>query len=259
MTLTLDCGAVDELDASYAVGALDADEQRAVTDHLARCPRPHGELRSLVATARVLPTSLEPVMPSPETRSRLMATIAATPQAHRPVTEPVASRAAARTDERRSAGAWFDRIAPWLAPALGAAALVAIVLLGWNLRLQSDLAARDEALRNAATALAEAEAAHPVAGTGGTAVLLEDRNGGGTLVASGMPEPESGNLYHMWLLDEAGQPVRAGTFTADEADELLVVPLEQPIGQHATFAITVETGVVDAPRNDPIMSTDLAG
>ena len=261
MTLKLDCAAVDELDASYAVGALDVEEQRAVTDHLAHCPSPHHELRSLVAAARVLPVTLEPVTPSPETRSRVMATIAATPQAHRAVKEPAAPREAARrsTDRREARGGWFDRITPWLAPALGAAALVAIVLLGWNLRLQNDLAARDEALRNAATALADAEAAHPVAGAGGSALLLETRDGGATLVASDMPELESGNLYHMWLLDEAGVPVRAGTFTAADADALLVVRLEQPIGQHATFAITVEAGVVDAPQNEPIMSTDLAG
>lgn len=261
MTLQLNCAAVDELDASYAVGALDRDEQRAVSDHLAHCPSAHDELRTLVAAARILPTTLEPVTPSPGTRSRVMATIAATAQAHRAVEGRFASRdtARGRRDEQRARGSWFDRITPWLAPALGAAALAAIVLLGWNLRLQGDLAARDEALRNASAALAEAEAAHTVAGTGGSALLLETRDGGATLVASGMPELESGNLYHMWLLDEAGVPVRAGTFTAADADQLLVVQLAQPIRDHATFAITVEAGVVDAPQNQPIMSTDLAG
>ena len=82
--LAMTCSAVDELAASYALGALDAGEERAVSTHLATCSEPHVEARSLIDAALVVASSLEPVPPSAALRDRLMTTIAATPQEHRP-------------------------------------------------------------------------------------------------------------------------------------------------------------------------------
>ena len=42
------CAQVDELAGAYALGAVEADEDRAISAHLATCDRPHGEARELI-------------------------------------------------------------------------------------------------------------------------------------------------------------------------------------------------------------------
>ena len=71
--------------SAYALDAVDPDETRAIDAHLAGCARPHGEARALIAAGDLVPAALEPVAPSSALRDRLMATVAATPQEHRPM------------------------------------------------------------------------------------------------------------------------------------------------------------------------------
>ena len=70
------------------LGSVEADEERAIREHLATCGVPHAEAHDLVGAASVLDAAVEPVTPSPALRARLMTTIAETPQAHRPAAAP---------------------------------------------------------------------------------------------------------------------------------------------------------------------------
>ena len=81
--IELDCAAVDELTAAYALGAVDPAEDRAISEHLATCNEPHDDARAVLDGAATVAASLEPVSPSAGLRDRLMASVASTPQDHR--------------------------------------------------------------------------------------------------------------------------------------------------------------------------------
>ena len=90
----ISCEQVDELAGAYALGAVDAEEDRSMSEHLATCDQPHVEARDLVGAGAALAASAGDVSPSPGLRDRLMTTVAETPQEHRPqATEPAAAPA----------------------------------------------------------------------------------------------------------------------------------------------------------------------
>ena len=72
MTLQYACADVDSLAGALALGAVDADELHAAREHLAGCPEPHTELRSLLGAEAALAAGLEPIQPSAGLRDRLM-------------------------------------------------------------------------------------------------------------------------------------------------------------------------------------------
>jgi anti-sigma-K factor RskA len=238
--LDLDCAAIDELAAAYAVGAVDPHEDRAVSAHLASCVRDHAEARDLIGGASLLPASLVPVSPSPGLRDRLMATVAATPQEHHP--RPLARAEPATMAPQRP---WW-RFSP-LPSAIAAVALAAAVGLGaWGLSLNAQLAERDAALR----AVASADAAYVAEGEIGSGWVIQTGDEA-LFMADGLAELAAGQLYELWLIDADGTAVAAGTLTDTEG--VALVPLERPLGDAVTFAVTIETERVEQPQNDPVM------
>ena len=63
-----------------ALGALAADEERALAAHLSECPSCRAERRELEDTAVMLAHAAPPVAPSPELRSRILSRLGTTPQ-----------------------------------------------------------------------------------------------------------------------------------------------------------------------------------
>ena len=100
------CSQVDDLAASYALGAMEPEEERAISSHLTSCTEAHNEARASIEGAAALTTVLDPVAPSAALRARVMGTVARTPQDHRLHTAPVAesNRRAASTQRR----AWWQ-------------------------------------------------------------------------------------------------------------------------------------------------------
>ncbi|HEX7173369.1 MAG TPA: anti-sigma factor [Candidatus Limnocylindria bacterium] len=239
------CERLDELAASYALGAVPPDEERAMSEHLATCDQPHADARELIGAAGLLPAALPPMEPSPALRARLMATVAATPQDHRrraPVNAPV------RAEPRRP---WWQ-LRP-LPMALAAVGLAAAVGLGaWNLDLNRQLAERDEALR----AVASADAAYAVAGSAGSGWVLET-DGQAIFLADALAALPADQLYALWLIGPEGEPVAVGTLTDTEG--VAFATLERELGSATTFAVTVESGRVDAPTSDPVLVASLEG
>ena len=243
------CETVDELAPAYALSAVSSDEDRSVTEHLATCREPHDEARSLMRAAMLIPASLEPVAPSDALRSRLMTTIASTPQDHRAgvAPEPVPAPPISIADRRP----WW-RVAP-LPSALAAAALAAAVGLGaWGVGLQQQLAERDAALRS----VAAADAAYAVAGTAGRGWVLET-DGQATFLADSLADLPADQLYELWLIGPEGTPVAVGTLTDTEG--VALIELEHDLGTATTFAVTVEAERVDAPTSDPVLVATLEG
>jgi anti-sigma-K factor RskA len=243
------CETIDELAAAYALGAVDPDEERAVGDHLAGCDRPHAEARELIGGGALVAAGVEPVAPSAALRSRLMATVAVTPQEHRP-SQP-ASTPAMEVTAREARQPWWQ--ARWVPAALGAAGVAVILALGaWNLNLNQQVAERDAVIR----AVASADAVHQVAGAAGSGLLIE-ADGEATFVAEGLADLPAGSLYELWLIGPDGSPVAVGTL--EDTQGIAMVPLERAIGPATTFAVTVEAGRVDAPTSDPVLVASLEG
>jgi anti-sigma factor RsiW len=245
MTL-LSCAAVDELSGAYALGAVDADEDRAISEHLATCERQHDEARELLGAAGALGVAEAAVMPSPALRDRLMATVTTTPQEHRhaPVTR-VADR------EREPSQRWW-RLQPVLTGIAAVALAAAIGLGAWGLNLNAQLAEREDALR----AVANADAAYAVTGTAGAGWVIESGDIA-HFVAEDLAELPADHLYELWLLDASGTPTAVGT--VEDPDDLVVVALDRDLGGAATFAVTVEAERVEAPTTEPVLVASLEG
>lgn len=246
MSEILDCQAVDELDAALALGAVEADEARAIAAHLTTCAEPHAQLRAFVGAGEVLMMSNEPVSPSPVVRDRLMATIGRTPQEHRP------------PPRRASSRGWFDWLSPRVARPMAVAAVVALVAVAaWNVTLQSQIGERDKALRSVAAAIAGGEVAIRVDGSAGRGYLVDTPGSGAALVVADLEAIGADQLYELWLLDAAGTPVAVGTFHPD-GDAVAVVAVDRDLAGFATFAVTVEAQRVEAPTGEPVMVGELA-
>ena len=240
----LDCEAVDELAAAFALGAVNRDEERAVSAHLATCGQAHSDAHSLIGAGMVVPASLDPVVPSDGLRTRLMATIAETPQEHR--TRAVVQAPPEPVEPRRS---WWQ-LSP-LPSALAAVALAAAVGLGaWGVSLNEQLADRDAAL----AAIASADAVHPIAGEAGSAVLVEVDDSA-LFVAEDLAELPDDQLYQFWLIDADGNALPAGTL--DDTDGVVLSPLDQEVGAAVTFAVTLERTPVDAPTSAPVLAGEI--
>lgn len=242
MTDRISCTDVDELSAAYLLGAVDADEDGLIAEHLAACREPHAELRGGIS-GDVLAMSLEPVEPRPELRDRLMASVGHTPQDHRPAvaTAPHARRG------------MFDWLSTSPARGLAAAAVVAVIVLGaWNIGLQGEL--RDS--QAVARAVAEAETVYPVTGDAGSGLLL-DTGSGSAFVASELDGLPSDRVYEAWLIPADGAPVAAGVFRPGNGP--MLVPLDHALDGFATFALTVERERVDAPTGAPVLAFPITG
>lgn len=237
----LSCDAVDALAGAWALGALPADEERAVAQHLASCDRPHDELRGGVGAADVLALSLPEEDPSAALRARIMHSIGASARADAGV-QP--------TPLRREPRAW---LMPGLA-ALAAAAVLALAV--WNVQLRSDVEDQRASLARLAGAVAAGSAAYRASGSVGTGYLIDAKTP--VLVAS-LPAAPAGRLYEMWLLDASGASVAVGTFDADRDGGLTIVRLERPLSGFATFAITIESHRVEAPSGQPVLAASIAG
>jgi anti-sigma-K factor RskA len=242
-----ECAQVDELAGAAALGALDPDEARAITQHVATCDQPHAAFRELLGSDAVLALELDPMTPDPALRERVMASVAVTPQNHAALGSP------ARDSSPSVGRSWLDwsSVGLWRGLA-GAAAVVVIALGGWNIGLRQQLAIQDAALSAIADVVIGGQPAHSVTGLAGSGYVIDSDGPGSTFLVAGLQELPSGDIYELWLLDAAGTPLAVGTIEVADPG-LVVVALEQDLSGFALFAVTVEAERVDAPTGDPVM------
>lgn len=250
----LDCAAVDELDAAYALGAVPEDEARAIEEHLAACEEPHAGLRVALDVDGIMVGSLAPIEPRPQLRDRLMATIAATPQAAAlpaPATPaPPVAVAPPRPQPVEQRRGWLEWLSPGWARGLAAAALVGVVALGgWNAVLQGQLSDQRRAMDAVADAVAAGGSAYRVEGEAGSGWLVADDTTA-TFIGADLADPGN-RIMELWLIDADGTPVAAGVM--ESVDDLAIARLDQSIAGYTTFAVTLEASFVEAPTGPPVM------
>jgi anti-sigma-K factor RskA len=219
----------------FALGIADAEEAAALRAHLATCAECQAELAQLTAAVDALPLGLDPIAPPPTLRHRIEAAVLAEPapaktprRVQTPPAPPLPPRRIAPPRPIRP-GAWWANARLWAAAA-AALLLIAVGLLAWNLRLQSEL-------RGAApqtVALAPTDAAP---GASGEVRYLPQSN---LLVLDvrDLPPLPSGEVYEVWLIPHDGAPVPAGTFNQPTAQHAVVADR----GQYQAIAITPEPG-----------------
>ena len=245
---SLACGEVDELAGALALDALDRNQLDEAIAHLATCDQPHAELRALLGAPLALASAVEPMVPDPTLRARVMAGTDSPSSAEEPSAVP------ADPAPDRGRRSWFDWSSVGVWRGLAVAAAVIVLLVGiWNLTLQAQIASRDAALSAVAEAISGGAPAYPVSGPAGTGYVIDTDGPGSTFLVAGLESLPGGDLYEMWLIDVDGTPLAVGTIDQSNP-ELVVATLEQDLAGFAVFAVTVEPERVDAPTSDPVMA-----
>ncbi len=192
----------DVLAAALSVGSIDEGDQAALQLHLSGCADCRRVAGEYMAAAARLPLALEPALPSPELRGRLMRAVYAE-----------AEQAGLRRANARPA-TWWRRL--WegvpasrgMTVAAGAAAVALIGLSAWAVAGR-----QNGSPAQVAVALAAGQAA-PQA----HAQLTYQRGSGeAVLTATGLPSPTSiatrAAVYEVWLIRPDGTAVPAAYLT----------------------------------------------
>jgi len=287
--MALTCDVVRDLAPAYVLGALDADEQQAVADHLRTCPEAHEEMAELGGVVPYLAETLPQVEPPAGLRARILAAAADDLAARRssaggadmtvgqarPHAAPVDERLADRRSRAKPAtppislptvvslDAARSRRAGLGARLLGLAAVLAIVALGsLNVLTQQELSAARSYQERLTAALVQAgrsgsQVAHLGStagpGTGPTGIVVMPAMGPGTLVVSGLAATTGSQVYEAWAIVEGQAPTPVGGFTVGSDGIGYFDNMPSASSETLTIAITLEPAPNPvAPSSTPI-------
>jgi anti-sigma-K factor RskA len=236
----------EDLRDAYVLGALPEEERRSFEDYLAAHPERQAEIDDLVAVAGLLAFSPHEQEPTPELRSRVM--------------KVVEAEAEPRRVRHRSV---FARIGDYLGVrslALGAAILLVIGLLSWNVLLQGqvqDLQGQVEEAQDQRqvqqSQTIELEGAW--ADQGANAEVASIHENKIILVAKNMPSVPEDRTCQIWVISgDVHKP--SGLFQPD--GDMTAAPITNPITKADVIAVTVEpAGGSNKPTSDPVLSAEL--
>ena len=202
--MTREHDAIRELLAPVALGAAEPAEVERVEAHVAECAVCLEELAGLSAASGVLALAVPPVDPPPALRESIMARVRAEAAARRAAEAAEGGPPARR---RRSVGSRLrgaaGSIRPW--PAVAVVAVIAAILLGWNIVLQtSDEGGREDVAALSVTGSADAPS------ISGRVVYVPGEDTA-VMRLNGLPPLKEGDAYQLWVL-RGGMPESAGLF-----------------------------------------------
>ena len=266
--MTMACELVQEYGAAFVLNALEPDEQRAVEEHLARCPRCAREIGDLELVGEQLARAVPQHEPPPALRERVLAAAraetadGASAAPPRPLAFPSARQRADQPDpdqtEQRTAGK--PGRPSWLAIGTLAAALAALI---WGASLQAQLAATQRQLAETAGQLERLRGAYGavvgVLASPDTSVYdLQGREGApeaqgkvwvnpdsgqGMMMARGLPALPDGQAYQVWLVNAQGRV--SGGFLRPYGDDVYYTVLQAPgkLTEYQSIGVTREPAV----------------
>ena len=233
-----------------AISALDAVEDRVLTEHLASCVECRIELESWCETSAVIALDAQPLEPSALLRDRILGQIRneqsrATPTKVVPFTPPA-----------RNVWSSFGTLGAIAASILFIALLAYLVIL-WRenranqielarLRDEMTQVQRDLQLKNDLVVLISStgsrltELAPTPMAPGATAKIAYDKAGHAMLMATGLPAAPSGREYQLWFI--VGDKKMPGkTFSTNELGKgMLIDQVPAEAMTSTVFAITDE-------------------
>jgi anti-sigma-K factor RskA len=196
----------------WVLGALGEPDAQAFEHHLTACDACAREVADLQVVADVLPMAAPQMLPPPELKARLMATVnaeaellrAAGPNADRPERAPAPARGG------RGLRGWFGWVRP-LPAAAAATALLAVGVLVGVIATNGD----------GGTTTFTGTGAH------GAAVALQvDDHHNGKLEFQHLPAPPSGRVYQVWLVTgrQAPRPTHALFSVSRDGTATVAIP-----------------------------------
>lgn len=243
----MDDRSFDDLKEAYVLGALPEDERATVEAYLALHPERQAEVEDLMGVASLLALSTPEYDPPADLRSKVMSVVEAeaTPR---------------RADRARPAASWLGRFGGLRNIALGAAAVLLVGLLSWNVLLQGDvrdLRGEVQEARSAGQAqeVREIELGGAWAEQGSRAEVTALNDDRAVLLVEDMPSMPEGRTGQVWVIhDEVPQPGGLLEPSGNMAATAITAPLE---GADA-IAVTVEpAGGSDEPTTDPVLIKEL--
>ena len=225
-----------------ALSALDAEEARALDDHLDECAECRRELRDWEETAAAMAISTNPVEPSPKVREQLLTEI----RSDLETPEVIPFRSA-----QRNLWTSFGSLGAMAAVVLVTALIVGLIVLWREYRsAQEELARSQEFLQLVATPGARVTELSGVdLGAGATAKIVYDNSGHAMLMADKLPGVPEGKAYQLWFILGNNPPMPGKTFVPDSAGKgMMKDEMPRAALRSAVFAITIEpAGGVSAP------------
>ena len=236
----------EDLKDAYVLGALPEEERLSFEDYLAAHPERQAEIDELGALAGLLAFSPQEQVPSPELRSRVM--------------EVVEAEAEPRRVRRRSALAKVGDYLGVRSLALGAAALLVIGFLSWNVLLQDQVQdlqgqvedARDQRQVQQSRTI---ELQGSWAEQGANAEVAFIRKNRVILVAKNVPSVPEDQTCQIWVISD-DEPKPSGLFQPD--GNMTAAPITNSITKADVIAVTVEpAGGSKKPTSDPVLLAEL--
>jgi anti-sigma-K factor RskA len=250
----------EDLRDAYVLGALPEDERRSFEDYLARHPERQAEIDELGAIAGLLAFSPQEQEPPAELRSRVM--------------EVVEAEAEPRRARRGSGLAWVGDFLSFRNLALGAAALLVVGLLSWNVLLQGQIqdlqgqvADAQGQVEDLQGQLADAQDQQQLQQTqtialegtwadqGANAEVASIHKNQIILVAKNMPSVPEDRTCQIWVI-KGDVPQPSGLFQPD--GNMTATPITNSISEADMIAVTVEpAGGSEKPTSDPVLLAEL--
>ena len=248
----------EDLKDAYVLGALPEEERLSFEDYLAAHPERQAEIDELGAVAGLLAFSPQEQEPPPELRRRVMEVVEAEAEPRRVRDRPT-----------------FAKVGDYLSVrslALGAAALLVIGLLSWNVLLQSqvevlqgrvqdaqgrvqDLQAQVENARDQRQQSPTVELEGSWADQGANAKVVSIQENQVILVARNMPSVPEAQTCQIWVISD-DMPKPSGLFQPDR--NITAAPITNSITNADVIAVTVEpAGGSKKPTSNPVLLANL--
>jgi anti-sigma-K factor RskA len=166
---------------AYLLGALPELETEVFEKHLQTCASCRNEVEQLRVASEALPRAVEPVVPPPELKESLMATVWA----------EVGERQEEK--ERRRAPRFLERL-PRLSPAFAAVAAACVLAIGVGIGI--GVANIGGSSEKTVAAVVD----HTRAPSGAASLTVPSGRGPGALLTvQGLPNPGPGKVYEVWV------------------------------------------------------------
>lgn len=247
----------EDLKDAYVLEALPEDVRRDFEDYLTAHPDRQSEIDELTAIAGLLALAPQEQEAPPQLRGSIM--------------EVVESEASPRRERREPALTRFWEYLGLRGLALGAAALLVVGLLSWNLLLQNQMGELQGEVQNSRGQVEdlrgqvqEAQASKQgqtidLAGSwaeqGAKVEVTSLDTNKVILVADNMPAVPDDQTCQIWVI-RGDKPSPSGLFQPN--GNMTAAPITHSLKKADTIAITVEpAGGSDQPTSDPVLQAEL--